>query len=96
MGKRTTTQPTISQVVLGELFRFGKQRAVHGVVDKFAAQILRDPDIREHLAQSMYERENGTRAMAWSKLADDDRELWLSRVDCVVREISSMTEPKLG
>lgn len=93
MAKRLA-QPGALGPILGALGRFASQQAVHSVVDKFAGGIVRNPEIRAHLAQTMYEREQDMRP--WAELKAAEREVWLRRVDCVVREISTMTQPKLG
>ncbi len=89
MTKRAT-QPTVGAAI----FRFAKQQVVHSAVDGFAARITCDPDIRDHLAQVMYEREDTKKP--WTKLTAEDKEIWLRRVACVVREIVSMTQPRIG
>ena len=87
--------PTALGMITGALGKFAAQQAVHSVIDKFAAQITRDPAIRDHLAQTMYEREHDT-LEPWLDLKPREKEVWLRRVDCVVREIAAMTKPRIG
>lgn len=95
MAKRLE-RPTALGLITGALGKFAAQQAVHSVIDKFAAQIVHSPEVAERLARVMYEHENGTRATAWGKLADDERRLWQERVDVVVKEIAAMTRPRIG
>lgn len=93
MAKRSEA-PSALGLITGALGKFATQQAVHSVVDKFAANILRNPEVREHVAQVMYEREGNLDP--WSELKPRDKEIWLRRVSCVLSEIVAMTQPRLG
>ncbi len=94
MPKRSEA-PSALGMITGALGKFAAQQAIHGVVDKFAANILRNPEMREHLAQVMYEREHDT-LDPWSALTPRQKEPWMRRIDCVLREIVEMTKPRVG
>lgn len=93
MAKRSTP-PSAFGLITGALGKFATQQAVHSVVDKFAANITRNPEVREHIAQVMYEREGNLDP--WSELKPRDKEIWLRRVSCVLQEVVVMTMPRIG